>query len=172
MRSQSLLFFPIGLDCVYVGICALVLGVFQMETQMEADVELPVVWTASEAADFIVDYVRKRDFVTNGELYNRHGEIPLRGNLLWTVSNSDIGTLVLFAGCTDLFCDVLDIFWDEKPRRIFFSPAVMWTLFFDACPIPAIPLVGPRIPKGGYKSTRFMPVVMRPIEKYGDGCWG
>jgi hypothetical protein len=66
---------------------------------------------------------------------------------------------VTFAvGLSELACDILT----AVQQHTTVDPTHLLVYLYDGDPIPTnMPMVGKRPPKGGYKQTRFCPVVMR-----------
>ena len=116
--------------------------------------------TAQQLADKFAEYISKTDWVSHGELLNRHADLPLRGDCSLILEGANVA---LFVGCSELFCDAIAILREEKPSRVVIAPCHSLVLFIDGCPMPAkMKWMKGRPPKGGYKQTRFAPVCFRP----------
>lgn len=108
-------------------------------------------------ADAIEAYVKQYDWVTFAELLHRmDGFADVRGTIALEIAPN----VVLYAGLSDAFADAVRQLQSEK--RIWPYPTSMLTYFIDGGGL-TIPLAK-RIPKGGYKQQRWLPVCFRVIE--------
>lgn len=108
-------------------------------------------------ADAIEEFIRRYDWVTFPELQRRLEPFAeVRGNVALELAPN----LILWAGMSEAFADTVQQLRSEK--RIWSWPTVWLTYFLDggALKMP----IAKRIPKGGYKTERWLPVCLRVVE--------
>lgn len=107
-------------------------------------------------ADAIVEYVRCYDWVTLVEIQHKlEPYFPTKGDCAMSKGQH----LVLWGGMSESFIAVLRQLIDEG--RVFLHPTVLLTYLLDGgfCKLPIVK----RIPKGGLKSDRWLPVCLRLV---------
>lgn len=103
----------------------------------------------------LLEYVRQNDFVTFAELRKVLGE-PMAGD--WMVGNES-ANVWFWAGLSDDFMDALDAL--ISAGAIVYAPTSKLCYMIDGGSMN-YPVAGPRVPKGGYKRPRWLPVCLRP----------
>ena len=111
---------------------------------------------AGRLAGAVVEYVRSRDWVSFPELRGAlEPYFSVRGDSRLDIADN----VTLWAGLSAEFADTIaDL---ERAHRLFFHPASLMVYLVDGG-VLNLP-VAKRLPKGGYKSLHWLPVVLRTV---------
>jgi len=108
--------------------------------------------------DAVVELVRARDHVSFVEIQNlfKGAGMETRGNVIMLLERN----VVMWAGVSDEFADILDAVRLEQPRRVWPHPSSPLVYLIDGG-LLKFP-IAKRIPKAGYKEPHWLPMTLSP----------
>lgn len=114
----------------------------------------------NELVKSVVELVSARDYVSIAEI-QRHlaDRIPVKGDRVLGVSKANVE----FAfGLSEELVEVMMAV--QQDGRVVAMPSSLLVYLVDGCALPASMPMAKRVPKGGYKTPHFAPIVFRPAE--------